>query len=210
MADFYKETKEPISSLQLDKLEKMHPYKMLLLVGMFGSIMIFFFLLVAYSASDFVADTSSSLHIPKAFIISTLILLASSFTLSRTEEYFKAENTRELKKSLLFTLVLGFAFSFSQFLGWNELMLHQEDALSKGPITYLYALSALHILHMSGGIIYLSYCYIVLIRKLSEPVHSLIYFTNPFRKLQLNLLVTYWHFMDGLWMFLFLFFLFLL
>ncbi|MEQ8535222.1 MAG: cytochrome c oxidase subunit 3 [Imperialibacter sp.] len=210
MANSYKKTKAPTSSFPLNELEKMHPYKMLLLIGIFGSILIFFFLLMVYTASGTLVDKTAKIEFPKAFVISTLILFGSSFTISRAIEYFEKEKTKQLKKSLLFTLALAFAFSFSQFFGWNELMNQEASNAVRGAIVYLYALSGLHILHMSAGIIYLAYCYVLLIRKLSNPVHSLLYFTNPFRKLQLGLLVTYWHFMDGLWMFLFLFFLFFL
>jgi cytochrome c oxidase subunit III len=210
MSNSYKKTKAPTSSFPLNELEKMHPYKMLLLMGIFGSILIFFFLLMAYTASGTLVDEVNKIDFPKAFIISTLLLFGSSFTIGRAMEYFEKEETGKLKKALLYTLILAFAFSFSQFIGWNELMNQEADSAVRGAIVYLYALSGLHILHMTAGIIYLAYCYVVLIRKSSDAVHSLLYFTNPFRKLQLNLLVTYWHFMDGLWMFLFLFFLFFL
>ncbi len=210
MANSYKKTQAPTSSFPLNELEKMHPYKMLLLIGIFGSILIFFFLLMAYTASGTLAETPLAIEFPKSFIVSTLLLFGSSFTISRVMEYFGKEKTKKLKRSLLYTLLLAFAFSFSQFFGWNELMNQEASHSARGAIAYLYALSGLHILHMTGGIIYLAYCYTLLIRKSSNAVHSLLYFTNPFRKLQLNLLVTYWHFMDGLWMFLFLFFLFFL
>jgi cytochrome c oxidase subunit III len=210
MPNSYKKTKAPKSSFPLNEIERMHPYKMLLLIGIFGSILIFFFLLTAYTASGTLLDKGSRIDFPKSFMISTLILFGSSFIISRALEYFEKEKVKKLKKTLLYTLVLAFAFSFSQFFGWNELMNQEASVGARGAIAYLFALSGLHILHMSAGIIYLAYCYVLLIRKASEPVHSLLYFTNPFRKLQLNLLVTYWHFMDGLWMFLFLFFLFFL
>lgn len=210
MADYYKKTKVPTSSSPLSDLEKMHPYKMLLLLGILGSAFVFFFLLVAYAAARPLANDTANIAFPKAFIISTLLLFASSFTVARALEYFNKEKTKKLKRALLYTLVLGFAFSFSQFFGWNELTLQKAYASSRGAATYLYTLSGLHILHISAGIIYLAYCYVVLIRKTSEPVQYLLYFTNPFRKLQLDLLITYWHFIDALWMILFFYFLFLI
>lgn len=208
MADYYKKTKAPTHSFPLNELEKMHPYKMLLLIGLFGSALIFFFLLMAYVASAPLVKETTKLIIPKAFVISTLLLFASSFTIGRAVKHFKKEKEKKLKKALLYTMALAFSFSFSQFYGWNDLMLQKAYTLSKGAAVYLYTLSGLHILHMIAAIIYLAYCYIVLIRKSSDPVTHLLYFTDPFRKLQLELLVTLWHFMDGLWLALFLYFLF--
>lgn len=210
MPDFSKKTKTPPNSFTLSELEKMHPHKMMLLLGMLGSGLIFLFLLVAYSAAKPVINENFSFEFPRAFVISTLLLLVSSFTVSRVVDYFEREKSRQLKRSLLLTLTLGFLFSVSQFFGWNELTNQNVYNYSREAAVYLYVLSGMHILHTVLGLIYLAYCYILTLKRTSDAVLHLVFFTNPFRKLQLELLRIYWHFIDGLWLLLFFYFLFAL
>ena len=210
MPDFSKKTRTPPNSFTLRELEKMHPQKMMLLLGILGSALIFLFLLLAYSAAKPLMPENVAFEFPKGFIISTLFLLTSSFTVSRTVEHFVRENPKKLKRTLLATLVLGFLFSISQFLGWNDLSAQNLYSSSKEAAVYLYVLSGLHILHVIIGLIYLAYCYILALRKTTDAVLHLIFFTNPYRKLQLELLNIYWHFVDALWLVLFFYFLFTL
>lgn len=208
MPDFYKKTRTPPNSFTLSELEKMHPHKMMLMLGILGSSLIFIFLLVAYAVSKPLMPEAVTLPFPKGFVISTLLLLTSSFAISRSVEFFVKEKARQLKRTLLITLILGFLFSISQFFGWNELSGHNIYNSSKEAAVYLYVLSGLHILHVIVGLIYLAYCYILSLKKTTDAVLHLIFFTNPYRKLQLELLTIYWHFIDALWMVLFFYFLF--
>ncbi len=208
MPDFYKKTRTPPNSFTLSELEKMHPHKMMLMLGILGSSLIFIFLLIAYAVAKPLMPEEVAVPFPKGFVISTLLLLTSSFTISRSVEFFVKEKTKQLKRTLLITLILGFLFSISQFLGWNELSGHNIYNSSREAAVYLYVLSGLHILHVIIGLIYLAYCYILSLKKTTDAVLQLIFFTNPYRKLQLELLTTYWHFIDALWMVLFFYFLF--
>lgn len=208
MADSYKKTKAPASSSPFRELESMHPYKMLLLLAMIGSTLIFFFLLTVYSASRTLVNPPVHLHYPKAFVISTLILLLSAFTIHRAAEHFRKEKRKRLHRALVITLFLGIAFAISQGLGWNELSNQHFAFNSKGVSTYLYTISAIHILLVSLGLIFLTYCYVLFLKTGNDPVKSLIYYTNPFRKLQLEMLNMYWQYMNTIWLLLSLFFLF--
>ena len=82
-------------------------------------------------------------------------------------------------------------------------MLAQKVRLDSGTgAAYLYLLSGVHFLHVIAGIPFLVQFIITSRKKMKEPVSVLVYFSDPAKKLRLRLLSMYWHFLDGLWIFL--------
>jgi len=72
---------------------------------------------------------------------------------------------------------------------------------------YLYLISAIHLAHVIAGIPFLGYFIYNAIKKMVSPVSVLVYFSDEDKKRGLDLLTLYWHFLDGLWIYLVLFFL---
>jgi len=139
---------------------------------------------------------------PLIFLFNTLILLGSSYTISRAINSYKADNTERYILSLWMTLMLSFVFLIGQYFGWSE-MLDQKVRLDSGTgAAYLYLLSGVHFLHVIAGIPFLVQFIITSRKKMKEPVSVLVYFSDPAKKLRLRLLSMYWHFLDGLWIFL--------
>jgi cytochrome c oxidase subunit III len=190
------------------KIEKVHPVKMLLYLSMFGIGVLFIILTVAYanSASSLLPGYSPSM--PKAFSISTVIILLSSFTISRTSEYYKRDKLNKLKRLLGLTMVLGIGFVLAQLTGWNEFATRGGTFTGKASGTYIYLISALHMLHLLGGIIFLTYLFFKTVHASTDAVRTLIYIRDPYRQLQIEMLTVYWHFMGFLWVGLYFFFLF--
>jgi cytochrome c oxidase subunit 3 len=194
----------------LDKIEKLHPHKMLLYLIILGSSVIFFFMLIAFTATytRWQAEVGlSEFFLPKAFILSTLILGFSSFIASHFLRAYRQEKLRKLRNLLGITLGLGLVFTLCQYWGWHEL---EQSGLSLSGISsgaYLYIISGLHILHLVGGMFFLSYEFIKISAAANDAVRSLILTTNPYEKTRLELLTAYWHYMDLLWLALFLYFL---
>jgi cytochrome c oxidase subunit 3 len=73
--------------------------------------------------------------------------------------------------------------------------------------SYVYVISGIHFAHVIGALIGLTYILIQQFRSLGDPVKELIFFTNPFEKTKLDLIATYWHFTDIVWLILFVYFL---
>src|SRR5690606_30863420 len=94
----------------LQRIERMHPHKMVLYLGMVGSGLIFFFLIVAYTLSQSQTFFSGDMVMPKAFICSTILLLLSSFFASKLLPAFENDQIKKLNKRLGITLLLGMAF----------------------------------------------------------------------------------------------------
>ncbi len=202
-----KNTKKAAQPNVLDRLEKLHPHKTLLYLTIFGSCLLFGFLIVAYAAkSD--ANTYIDFEFPKAFIVSLVLLLFSSYSISRALTAFEADDMKTLKNSLGITLMLGLAFTISQYIGWYELT--QSNIYLSGEVSgsYLYVISGLHVLHLAIGLVFLTMTYTQVSNISRDPVRQLIMVTNPYQRIKLEMLTTYWHFVDALWVVLFFYFLF--
>lgn len=192
-----------------EKIEKLHPHKMLLYLAMFGTSLIFVFMLIAFTAThNGTVEGAPEFSMPKAFIFSTMVLLFSSYYVSRFLRAYQNEEMKKLRNLIGITVMLGFVFTLSQYWGWHELDVsgYSLTGLSSG--AYLYVISGLHILHLVGGIFFMTYQFIKISRVANDPVKSLIMVTNPYHKIKLEMLTTYWHFMDLLWVGLFTYFLF--
>ena len=200
---------ESTSSLsRWQKVEKMHPHKMLIILSVVGSSLIFFFMILAFTVSMLEADRFNTIAFPKSFIVSAFAILLSSFMLARAMPAYLNDDLREVKRSLAHTLILGLAFAASQFIGWQELDLAGIGFVGERSGAYIYVISGLHLVHLVGGLLFLVFLYLKVSRKLSDPVASLIYLTTPYEKIRLEMLSIWWHFMDVLWLILFFYFLF--
>lgn len=190
------------------KIEKLHPHKMLLYLGIFGSSLVFIFMLTAYSISRPENSIFTGFDLPKAFILSTIILLFSSFSISGIVQAYKDDRLKSMRNALGITLCLGLAFSVCQYIGWVTLTrsgIYFSEEISG---SFLYVISVLHILHLTFGMAFLSSLFYKSIITANDPVKALIMVTNPYQKIRLEMLTIYWHFMDALWLALFLYFLF--
>lgn len=191
-----------------DKLERFHPYKTFLFFGIVGSTVLFLSVVFLYFLTVSKMGTNENFVLPKAFSVSTVFLLLSSYTISSAVSAFRNDSFRNLKASLTGTFVLTTIFCVAQVIGWQK-MVESGFYLDSNPgIAYLYILSALHLLHVVGGMLYLSAITFSVFNKSNDIVKSLMYFTDELQATRLQLVTAYWHFIDALWVLLFFMFLF--
>ena len=202
-----KNTKAQHRESSFQQIEKMHPYKMLLLLGILGIAMIFLFLVIAYSVSMANHNQLAEIRLPKIITLGTIVLLASSIALNMAVKAFQEDNMRQLNFMIFLVLLMGAIFTGCQFLGW--LGLKESGVFFGGHSsgTFLYVISGLHLIHLSGGIVLLLLAFVKSYQVRRDPVKALIMVTNPFDRLRLELLTVYWHFLTALWLLLFFFFL---
>jgi cytochrome c oxidase subunit 3 len=147
------------------------------------------------------SGTWITFQIPFPFYISTAILLISSITMNMALRAAKKSAYSTTSNTLLLTWVLGLAFGVFQFMGFKA-MISQGIFLvgtnSNASGSYLYILALLHIGHVIGGLVALTIAYIKSLR------HK--YSADNY--LGVKLCAIYWHFLDGLWVYLFVFMLF--
>jgi len=174
----------------------MHPHKFTLWVAI-GSIVMMF----AGLTSAFIVKSNQTgwkpVALPKAFWISTAVIVISSLTLQMALRSFKQREMNKYRSLLGLTLVLGVAFIIFQWIGFTELWAKDITFKGAGAGQFLYVIFGLHALHVIGGIITLIVMFIkgfVGKVKLYSPV-------------PVEVMAIYWHFVDVLWIYLLLFFL---
>jgi cytochrome c oxidase subunit 3 len=189
------------------QIERMHPYKMLLVLGIVGIAMIFVFLVIAYTVSITNVSQVSEVRLPKIFTLGTMILLGSSLALNLGVKAYHEDNMRQLNFMIFLVLLMGAIFSGCQFMGWLGLKESGVFLAGHSSGTFLYVMSGLHLMHLAGGMLFLGLALVKSYQVRKDPVKALIMVTNPFDRLRLELLTMYWHFLTILWLLLFFFFL---
>tara|TARA_R110002096_G_scaffold109056_12_gene238703 strand:- start:24497 stop:25090 length:594 start_codon:yes stop_codon:yes gene_type:complete len=138
-------------------------------------------------------------EMPSMFLWSTLTIVLSSLALYYAYLSAKKNNSKGIKLGLILTMLLSIAFIFMQLEGYNQLMVQEVFFTGKNHNasgSFLYVISFLHLLHLVGGIIALI---VVLFNAFKERYNSK-------NLLGLQVFSTYWHFLGGLWIYLYLFF----
>lgn len=188
-----------------DKALLFHPLNVLLSLLMFSLGMLFLALSAAFVYNR-VQSNLPPIKLPIIFLFNTLILLSSSATMMWATRCYKQDDTERYKLALLITAVLSLLFMAAQIVGWSQLFEQQIFIHSDNSAGYLYVISALHFLHVIGGLPFLVVFLWKAHKRMREPVSVLVYFSDPDKRLRLRLLTIYWHFLDGLWIYLVLFF----
>ncbi|HXH70842.1 MAG TPA: heme-copper oxidase subunit III [Pyrinomonadaceae bacterium] len=130
--------------------------------------------------------------------ISTNLILASSITYTISQKALNLENQEKAKKWLLATTVFGGMFIASQILSWLELVRRGVYVESNPYAGFFYILTGVHAIHVVGGIAVLGYVVLRTWHKTSSDEEL------SKRKTISNAVGWYWHFMDALWIVLFL------
>ena len=172
--------------------------KMMLWFGIISLIMSFAGLTSAVIVSSSRPDWSEDLTLPSVFIVSVIIIVLSSITFILAKRAVKKGNNEIASAFLLVTLGLGCAFIYTQFAGFRQLIesgYYLTGPTSDPKASYIFLIAFVHILHVAVGLI----CLIVVIYNHFKQKYT------PTNMLGLELAGTFWHFIDILWVYLFLF-----
>ena len=180
------------------KTAKQKSAKPMLWVSMISMTMMFAGLTSAYVVSRKRSDWVS-FDLPTAFYTSTILIVLSSITFMLAKRFIKKDNLQMTTLFLVLTLTLGIGFVFFQFEGFNEMFnagYFFAGAKSTVKSSFIYGITLAHMAHIFAGIIVLS---VVLYNQLTNK-----YSASNFLGLELGAI--FWHFVDILWIYLFLFF----
>jgi len=171
--------------------------KSLLWIGIVSIVMLFGGLTSAYIVRS---DTGNWLRfeLPDIFFISTALIITSSITLFLAVSAAKKNHYPGVKLWVFLTFALGVAFCFTQVAGWDYLYgkgIVFAGKYSNASGSFLYVLTGVHMAHLAAGLI--SLCVVL--------INSLRMKYNASDLLGLELCSIYWHFLDVLWVYLFLF-----
>lgn len=168
--------------------------KILLWIAMGSMIMLFAGLTSAYIVRQGEGNWTR-FDLPQAFYFSTVIIILSSFSIQWALVNARRNNSVQLLTGMVITLGLGLVFSFLQFLGWSEMVQEKIFFVGNPSGSFLYVITGLHLAHLAGGIIYLL---VIITNSIRNKYHSGNY-------LPVQLCCIYWHFLDILWIYLFVF-----
>ena len=182
-----------------------HPKNVYLTLLLFSLTMLFLAMTAAFVYTRVQSDLPP-IKLPILFLVNTAILLGSSYTMIRAKKAYLADDTKGYTNMLWVTMGLSFLFLGMQCIAWYQLFSQQIYITSDNSAGYLYVISGLHFAHVIGGIPFLGVFLYKARKYMREPVSVLVYFSDPAKRLNLRLLTIYWHFLDGLWIYLVLFF----
>lgn len=135
------------------------------------------------------------LTLPPVLYWNTLVLLASGVTLElarrRVAVFMGGPRTLDLNPArwLYVTATLGSVFVVGQYAAWLQLRSEGLYLATNPNSSFFYLLTAIHALHVLGGLVGLTY----VMRKLHRVV---------LRRSTLDSFAYYWHFMGILWVYL--------
>lgn len=192
------------------KVERFHPYKTLMFFGLVGSAVLFLGIALFYAIKLTPQGVMPGFSLPRSFVVSTIVLLFSSYSLTHAQQAFQQDNIKKLTASLAGTLFLCLSFLGLQVAGWYSLYQSGIFLNSNTGMAFLYVITGLHFLHMVTGLVYLLSCLKPVYAAYGDMVKSLMYFSNRYQQTKLELLNIYWHYLDFSWLALFMMFLFTL
>jgi cytochrome c oxidase subunit 3 len=173
-------------------------YKLLLVFAMISMTMMFAGLTSALVVSKSRPDWMKDFQLPSSFFVSLVVIILCSITMHFAKSAIKNNNRSLTTKLLWATLALGSAFVYFQFQGFTQLFenhLYPVGGSGSITISFLYVLVYVHLAHLAGGIISLL---IIIYNHFKQKYNS-----SQFLGIELGAM--YWHFLDFLWIYLFLF-----
>jgi cytochrome c oxidase subunit 3 len=172
----------------------MHPKKFAMWLFLASVVMLFASLTSAYIVKQ--SDGNwAAFDLPYMFYATTVVILLSSVTMQWSFVATKKDNFATANTMIWLTFGLGFFFLVGQAIGWTDMYERQIKLEGNPSGSFVYILTGLHLAHIVSALVY-----VLVIRGAvaSKKVNS----SNMAR---LEMCATYWHFLGGLWLYLFVF-----
>jgi cytochrome c oxidase subunit 3 len=139
----------------------------------------------------------TTFEVPQAFWFSTTVMLLSSVTMQWAIRSFKERQMKKYRNLVTITAGLGILFIVLQLAGFIHIWNSGVTLRGSGAGQFLYVIAGLHALHVLGGVIALT---VMFLKAFSSR-------TRSYNSVPVEVAGTYWHFVDILWIYLFIFFL---
>ncbi|MEP6844636.1 MAG: heme-copper oxidase subunit III [Panacibacter sp.] len=187
-----------MTTVSNNQRNRIHPHKFTMWVAMGSIVMMFAGLTSAYIVRSNQANWLE-FSLPGIFWYSTAVILLSSLTMHLSVKAFKAREMQRYRRLITITALLGVGFAVMQFFGFKQLGMSGVQLIWQGSnpaASFLAIITGLHVLHVLGGVIALL---VIFFRAFSARFKS-------YNAVPVEVLSTYWHFVDILWIYLFIFF----
>lgn len=173
--------------------------KMMLWFAIISMIMMFAGFTSAYVVSSSRPDWVEDFQLPNAFMWSTVVIVLSSIALFFAKRSISKGKRQTTTILLITTFVLGLVFILLQFKGFGQII--SEGYYFTGPAStinssFIYLVVLAHLAHVTAGLIVLL---VLIYNHFKQRYHA-------GQMLGIELGAVFWHFVDVLWLYLFLFF----
>lgn len=173
-------------------------YRIGMLVGLASVAMLFTSLSSAYIVRSGITSDWFPIAVPRMMLGSTALILLSSVSIEIARRKLKQSSQSAYSRYLLLTAFLGLGFLSSQFIAWRRLA-HQGLYLASTPhSSFFYLLTGAHAVHLLGGLLAVSLLWLRSRRHVEDSL------SMGKRQGVADAVAIYWHFMDALWIYLFL------
>ena len=182
-----------------------HPYKFNMWIGITSMVMAFAALTSAYVVKRGDVNVWNTIQLPSVFITSTIIIVVSSIFMHAAYLTFKTGRISLYRGFIIMAFICGASFLTLQIQGWSQLFNSGVDLGSNVSNSFVYVITGMHFIHVLGGVIALL-------------VFSILAFTRhkiangsegnkPTKNsiVGVEVMMTYWHFVDILWVYLYFF-----
>ena len=177
-----------------ERVRSMHPQKFGMWLFIITVVMIFISLSSAYIVKKG-AGNWQYIELPSLFQVTTGLILLSSITMHFAYFSAKKNNLLNIRLGVILTALLAGGFIYGQIAAWNEMVQNGAFFVGNPASSFIYVFTGVHIAHLIGGIVFLA---IVLVSAFRYQVHSK-------RLARIEICTTYWHFLGGLWLYLYIF-----
>lgn len=185
--------------MNLAPRKKIHPQMFALYIAMASISMMFAGLTSAYIVRK-AQPNWRVFELPNTFWVSTLVIVLSSISIALSLKAFRAGKLIQSRWLMVLTFILGLGFGLLQYFGFYELYhLPKPVRIEGNPSeSFLFIIWGLHLLHIAGGLVALIFVFFASYRRKMKDNNGV----------GLAIVANYWHFVDILWIYLFLFFMF--
>ena len=173
-------------------------YRIGMWVALASIVMMFTSLSSAYIVRSATSRDWVPLAMPRVLLASTALILLSSVTLEIARRRLKRSLHDAYARYVLLTALLGLGFLVSQLIAWRQLAAQGIYLSSHPHSSFFYLLTGAHAVHLLGGLLALTFLWFRSRRLAAEPV------AVAKRQATADAVTIYWHFMDALWIYLFL------
>jgi cytochrome c oxidase subunit III len=182
------------ASMQLEQRKRIHPHKFNLWIAIAAMLMMFAGFTSAYIIKRNQANWTT-FELPIVFYISTFVILSSSLTIFLASRSFKQRQHARYRSLMAVTLLLGVMFIILQIIGFKQLWNAGITLTGNVSFSFLYVIVLAHAVHVIGGVVALSVMFLKYFRANIKTY-------NP---VPVEVMSTYWHFVDVLWIYLLVF-----
>lgn len=172
-------------------------YRIGMWVALAAILMMFTSLSSAYIVRAASANDWRPIAMPRVLLLSTALIVLSSLTLETARRKLKRDLASSYKGWLFISTLLGFGFLLSQLWAWRQLVRQGIYIVSNPHSSFFYLLTGTHAVHLLGGLLALAF---LLVRARNSMANEP---SRPRQQAVAGAVTLYWHFMDVLWIYLF-------